>query len=463
MLREYEDEDGNIVLYFDDVPPNVRTKKHKIELDPTMRQDFLSCGRMGYQKATQPTYERNATVRQAYQIERKALRKWIESGAITPTVAMELKEHGDKWNIHHFFPIVLGGTNEPANLYLMPIELHDRLHHFFLDCVLKLCQRPYYLRLHDMGRLYLELPTPRNHILDEKNIPFCHQHHVGDVLSRYRYLDTKPISSGSISGLRPVTPPCHIKKEDWNVFSLFKMALTAIRWQRADILKALLDKTALFSQQSGCVLSPDSCHPKTGQSLLMEACICCNGPAVDVLLRRGAHPNWRDKQGRTALHKITSTKSMGFVHMLLKAGADVHAEDKRGRTPLWFIGRYYVKQKLEALLKLGLDINHQDKSGNTVLFYALQTKQWYLIELLLRKGIDITLKNQQGRTIIDEGCQSTDETVKKIFHHCQETNMTDNHVLAQFIYHVRQIETKMCVQHHRTSKLKSQKEEREHA
>lgn len=463
VLREYEDDDGNIVLYFDDVSPNVRTKKHKIELDPTMRQEFFTFGRLVSHEITQTRYERNETVRKAYQIEKKALRQWIESGAITPTVIMELRENAHKWNIHHFFPIVLGGTNDPSNLYLMPIELHDRLHYFFLDSVLKLFHNKYYLKLHDMGRLYLELPTPHHHILDERNLPFCHHQSVRDGLSRYSHLSLKPISSETISGLKPITTPCYIKREDYsNVFSLFKMALTAIRWQRADILKALLDKTAVFSRQAGCCLSPNSYHPKTGQSLLMEACVCCNAPAVDVLLRQGANPNQQDKRGQTALHKITATKGMGIVHLLLNAGADVCIEDNKGRTPLWFIGRYYTKPKLDALLEQGIIINHQDKQGNTVLFYAIQTKHWYLMEILLRKGIDVTLKNEQGQTIIDYGCQCTDTSIRKIFQHCRQTMNADNRTIAGLIYHVRQIDEKICIQRRQGLRNCSVDNEREH-
>ena len=62
MLRDYEDENGNVVLYFDDVSPYTPTKKHKIELDPVMREEFSRSVRQIVHASSHYKYERNINI-----------------------------------------------------------------------------------------------------------------------------------------------------------------------------------------------------------------------------------------------------------------------------------------------------------------------------------------------------------------------------------------------------------------
>lgn len=431
MLRDYEDENGNVVLYFDDVSPYTPTKKHKIELDPVMREEFSRSVRQIVHASSHYKYERNIAVRKEYEkIGKKAIRRWIESGKMTPTVIAELKENEDKWNIHHFFPIVLGGTNNPDNLYLMPRKLHDRLHHYFLDEILKTVRKPMYLKLHDAGQLFLELPHPKNHILEEKDIPFCSPTYIRSALSRYSLLNTKPIKTDSVSGLHYMTNQAvsrFVNKLKDKPNALLNLAFSAIHWCKLDLLAVLLDKKRNYG------ITPESCRVDTGETLLMEACLCNNAAMVRFLLEQGAYPNQRDKLGQTALHKIFKTTDLTITQLLIKAGADVNAEDVTGQTPLWFVGQYFFKPKILFLLENGTDINHRDKVGNTVFYSVIKANKLRMMRVLLQSGIDLKLPNKVGLTACDYARNSTFPIVRDVFCEYAQNPEMSNDDLAQLL------------------------------
>lgn len=414
MLRDYEDDNGNIVLYFDDVSPYTPTKKHKIELDPVMRQEFSQSVRQVVHGTADFKYERNMAVRKEYEkIGKKAIRRWIESGKMTPTVIAELRENEHKWNIHHFFPIVLGGTNNPDNLYLMPKKLHDRLHHYFLDEILKTIRRPMYLKLHDAGKLFLELPCPKNHILESKDIPFCSPINIRTLLSRYGLLNTTPIKKDSISGLHYMRHLSIVRfvnsfRDKPNV--LLNLAFSAVHWCKMELLAVLLDKKRNYG------ITPESCRLETGETLLMEACLCNNATIVRFLLEQGAYPNQRDKSGQTALHKIYKTTDLTITQLLVNAGADVNAEDAIGCTPLWFVGQYFLKPKILFLLEKGADINHKDKLGNTVFYEAIKKNKLRMMRVLLQNNIDLHSSNCVGLTVCDYARCSNNPLIQEVFY-----------------------------------------------
>jgi ankyrin repeat protein len=60
---------------------------------------------------------------------------------------------------------------------------------------------------------------------------------------------------------------------------------------------------------------------------------------ISYLLSVGAHPNPRDANGATPLHRAVRTRSAAAVRALLAGGANVHAENKNGSTPLDLAGR----------------------------------------------------------------------------------------------------------------------------
>ena len=92
-----------------------------------------------------------------------------------------------------------------------------------------------------------------------------------------------------------------------------------------------------------------------------------NPDEVSRLLRLGADVDYRDAQGKTALHRASKAGFAVTMEILLKHGASVNIEDANGETPLFDAIRSTIKntdRKAEAirvLVKAGADLLHANK------------------------------------------------------------------------------------------------------
>ena len=399
MLRDYEDENGNIVLYFDDVPPDAQTRKYKIELDPNMRNDYAS-GKW-IEEEEQATYTRNIAVREQFKkVVRPQIWKWMERGGVSRKLWKDVID--GKQNLHHYFPISLGGKNTADNIYLIEKDVHVRLHQVFLSSVNHHLRKPEYLKIHDEGRLYLELPIPETHLLDVHNLDFTYQQKDKSVLSKYPELKAEPelfLDNGTRkTPLSPLSVPAYSKrliKGRKIKHILTKKAIDAIENGDLERFKRIIDNTLSYG------LTVDMLHSEKGQTLLMIACEKCSEQSrvhpemICYLLEKGANPQQTDSAGKVALHYIENVRPY-IVEQLIKAGGCANTQDKYGRTPLFYLGSCLPWPKAKVLIQNGADINHQSKDGNTALFRAFKYQRSGMIYALIAHGIDTKIQNNQG-------------------------------------------------------------------
>ncbi|KAH8428032.1 ankyrin repeat domain-containing protein [Aspergillus melleus] len=164
---------------------------------------------------------------------------------------------------------------------------------------------------------------------------------------------------------------------------------------------------------------------------------------VTMLLKYGADPCARDKNGRTALHQIRSYDDCEqVISVLVQAGADINAADDDGETPLISVAK---AQRLDVglLIRNGADPNIQDLDGNTALHHICSSwlpdykhlQEWLTfadptiknnagntciynlrygnggqgrldsILLFIEKGLDLESRNDQGRTVLHAAVQ----------------------------------------------------------
>ena len=161
---------------------------------------------------------------------------------------------------------------------------------------------------------------------------------------------------------------------------------------------------------------------------------------VQALLAKGADPNWKDRDGRTALHAAAGIGAVETVRLLLEAGAKLNQRDVEGNTPLHFAsdlasprlptlgstvtiglllhaganpniandggrtplhlaaGSYTRPGAIPALLGAGANPNRKDRDGNTPLHAAVSHSRRVsgVVEALLRADADPTIVNKRG-------------------------------------------------------------------
>ena len=126
--------------------------------------------------------------------------------------------------------------------------------------------------------------------------------------------------------------------------------------------------------------------------------------ATELLEKPGARViNARDiKTGETALHKVVARRDQAWLGFLLKKGADPNARDKNGVTPLILSASYRNTDAAEVLITVGADVNQANNAGETPLIRAVQLRDLAMVRLLLQNKAnpDIT-DNVAGKSARD--------------------------------------------------------------
>ena len=85
--------------------------------------------------------------------------------------------------------------------------------------------------------------------------------------------------------------------------------------------------------------------------VLFSACLSGNLAMARDALDKGAHPDARDRFGRTPLMIVAMENFDKIGELLLERGADKAAQDKRGTTAISYAGMFYNKRMIRLLEK----------------------------------------------------------------------------------------------------------------
>lgn len=140
----------------------------------------------------------------------------------------------------------------------------------------------------------------------------------------------------------------------------------AVLGSRVEVLKALLDAG----------IHPNVKDSKDGMTPLMHAAEAQNFEKVQLLLKAGARPTGRDRQGKTALiyavqHSVRPSKDIRVTQALLAAGASLKRRDRASKSALM-----YAVGDLETtriLLAAGTSLTDRDRNDQTALMWAIQS------------------------------------------------------------------------------------------
>ena len=142
-----------------------------------------------------------------------------------------------------------------------------------------------------------------------------------------------------------------------------------------------------------------------------------------------------DSDGKSALHRAVTFKSLECAEALLAAGASLDVPDEDGNTPLYALlksktGSMSALEQTNArwLIEKGASLDVPGEYGQTALHHAADSAPLALLELLLDGGAK-SVKDEGGNTPLYR-CLSTHFTDQKVWtlllaHGCSVTDVNE--------------------------------------
>jgi len=155
---------------------------------------------------------------------------------------------------------------------------------------------------------------------------------------------------------------------------------------------------------------PDS-RCRNGTTLLYYACAMGHSEGVRLLLEAGAAPNVKntgtsEPNGRTPLHCACYNGNLVLAKLLLDARADVDARDRSRVTPL-HLGCYNKNPgMIKLLLDHGADPNARDEASYTPFHHACVRGHTSVVLMLLEAGADASASDNFGATPLHVACRN---------------------------------------------------------
>jgi ankyrin repeat protein len=178
----------------------------------------------------------------------------------------------------------------------------------------------------------------------------------------------------------------------------------AIEYGRMDEVRALVAKHADVNAAASDGTTP-LMRAAEGSAYLQN-----NAPAVDLLLKSGAHVDAEDSRGRTALFRSAGEGKVDATRLLLTHKADPNHKANDGSTPLLTAVTYGRLPVVQALLGAGADVDLADSQGSTPLALACEGNVYApnnvpLVQALLDKDAHVDTEDSRGRTPLHRAAQ----------------------------------------------------------
>ncbi len=180
---------------------------------------------------------------------------------------------------------------------------------------------------------------------------------------------------------------------------------------RRGFMSASSPKVIELLIQSGAEVDAETTR---GQTPLLLAAANSDVEGISNLLRLGANPNHRDRQGRSALHcAVEAHWPEDALQVLLQAGSDPSIDDGRGQTPLDLARDQYDEQAVALLEKSGGSETHGKERE---LADAIDNNDLIAARRLIDDGASIQYEvhgeNAFVRAVLEHSVELVDEMVR---------------------------------------------------
>ncbi|VBB26186.1 unnamed protein product [Acanthocheilonema viteae] len=140
-----------------------------------------------------------------------------------------------------------------------------------------------------------------------------------------------------------------------------------------------------------------------GQTAMHKAAYWSLAENVNCLLELGASPNYRDPLGLTPLYynMLQSSSKSSVAQMLLYNYSDITVTDLDGNHEIHQACKNGLVQHVDYLIYYGAEINAQNINGNTPLHVCAIHNKPNCARLLLFRGANPTIVNKQSQTALD--------------------------------------------------------------
>uniref|UniRef100_T1FZE1 Ubiquitin-like domain-containing protein n=1 Tax=Helobdella robusta TaxID=6412 RepID=T1FZE1_HELRO len=147
-------------------------------------------------------------------------------------------------------------------------------------------------------------------------------------------------------------------------------------------------------------LDPNFIDTETGECpLTLSAQLTNPQQIMTSLVEGGAHLDFRNRDGWTAMHRAAHLNNLPALQALLNFGASANYQDENGLTPLYnSILTNSNPSCAGALLRDFALLGIVDGQGNTELHQACKLGRVQHLDLLISYGADLNCQNNTGNT-----------------------------------------------------------------
>ncbi len=123
-----------------------------------------------------------------------------------------------------------------------------------------------------------------------------------------------------------------------------------------------------------------------GRGPLIYAALIGSLDILDILIKRSANVNHRDKLGNSALFYAASHGDAEIGEALIAAGANKDIDNRQGVTPLMAAAKLGYLDVVQLLLARGANPNLRDYTGRTALMWADWNRKSIIARILRKAG-----------------------------------------------------------------------------